>query len=179
MRPPTADGADDRGLAMCATRPCADRALLIIVIRPASSCARRRSRDWTCAPSATQVVDEDSAAPISSPSLTCWSRRRAGRRRACVLPFALPTADRGRVRHKLAHRRVCRSVCTRQFAARGRGLGKSVVSACIAHLIESNLRPLYIVDQNNAESVPSLKSWVILIPARVSERALVHCRRQA
>jgi L-amino acid N-acyltransferase YncA len=38
-------------------------------------------------------------------------------------------------------------------AARGRGLGKSVVSACTADLLESNLRPLYIVDQDNAESV--------------------------
>ena len=40
-----------------------------------------------------------------------------------------------------------------EFAARGRGLGKSVVSACTAHLFESNLRPLYFVDQDNAESV--------------------------
>jgi RimJ/RimL family protein N-acetyltransferase len=40
-----------------------------------------------------------------------------------------------------------------EFAARGRGLGKSVVSACTAHLLESNLRPLYFVDQDNAESV--------------------------
>jgi hypothetical protein len=39
-----------------------------------------------------------------------------------------------------------------EFAARGRGLGKSVVSACTAHLLESNIRPLYIVDQDNAES---------------------------
>jgi RimJ/RimL family protein N-acetyltransferase len=43
-------------------------------------------------------------------------------------------------------------------AARGRGLGKSVVSACTAHLLESNLRPLYIVDQNNAESVAIAES---------------------
>jgi RimJ/RimL family protein N-acetyltransferase len=40
-----------------------------------------------------------------------------------------------------------------EFAARGRGLGKSVVSACTAHLFESNLRPLYFVDQDNTESV--------------------------
>jgi GNAT superfamily N-acetyltransferase len=40
-----------------------------------------------------------------------------------------------------------------EFAARGRGLGKSVVSACVAHLIESDLRPLYIVGQDNAESM--------------------------
>jgi len=40
-----------------------------------------------------------------------------------------------------------------EFVARGRGLGKSVVSACTAHLLESNLRPLYFVDQDNAESV--------------------------
>ena len=40
-----------------------------------------------------------------------------------------------------------------EFVARGRGLGKSVVSACTAHLLESNLRPLYFVDQGNAESV--------------------------
>ena len=40
-----------------------------------------------------------------------------------------------------------------EFAARGRGLGKSVASACTAYLIERNLRPLYIVDENNAESV--------------------------
>lgn len=40
-----------------------------------------------------------------------------------------------------------------EFAARGRGLGKSVVSACVAYLLESDLRPLYIVDQDNAESM--------------------------
>ena len=40
-----------------------------------------------------------------------------------------------------------------EFAARGRGLGKSVVSACIVYLLESNLRPLYMVDQGNAESI--------------------------
>lgn len=38
-------------------------------------------------------------------------------------------------------------------AARGRGLGKSVVSACTAYLLESNIRPLYIVDENNVESI--------------------------
>jgi len=36
--------------------------------------------------------------------------------------------------------------------ARGRGLGKSVASACTAYLFESNLRPLYIVNPDNAES---------------------------
>ena len=40
-----------------------------------------------------------------------------------------------------------------EFAARGRGLGKSVASACTAYLLDGNLRPLYIVDENNAESV--------------------------
>jgi len=40
-----------------------------------------------------------------------------------------------------------------ELAAQGRGLGKSVVSACTVHLFESNLRPLYFVDQDNAESV--------------------------
>ena len=39
-----------------------------------------------------------------------------------------------------------------EFAARGRGLGKSVVSACTAHVLESGLRPLYIVDQDDVES---------------------------
>jgi GNAT superfamily N-acetyltransferase len=43
-------------------------------------------------------------------------------------------------------------------AARGRGLGKSVVSACTAHLLDAQLRPLYIVDQNNAESVSIAES---------------------
>ena len=38
-------------------------------------------------------------------------------------------------------------------AARGRGLGKSVVSACTAHLLESNVRSLYIVNENNPESI--------------------------
>lgn len=45
-----------------------------------------------------------------------------------------------------------------ELAARGRGLGKSVASACTAHLIESGLRPLYIVDQDNAESVAIAES---------------------
>lgn len=40
-----------------------------------------------------------------------------------------------------------------EMAARGRGLGKSVVSSCVVHLLESNLRPLYIVEEDNAESV--------------------------
>jgi GNAT superfamily N-acetyltransferase len=43
-------------------------------------------------------------------------------------------------------------------AARGRGLGRSVVSACTAHLLESALRPLYIVDENNAESAAIAQS---------------------
>ncbi len=38
-------------------------------------------------------------------------------------------------------------------AARGRGLGRSVVSACTANLLQAHLRPLYIVDQENAESI--------------------------
>jgi GNAT superfamily N-acetyltransferase len=45
-----------------------------------------------------------------------------------------------------------------ELAARGRGLGKSVVSACTAHLLESNLRPLYFVDQDNAESIAIAES---------------------
>jgi RimJ/RimL family protein N-acetyltransferase len=45
-----------------------------------------------------------------------------------------------------------------EFAAQGRGLGKSVVSACTAHLLEFGLRPLYYVDQNNAESVAIAES---------------------
>ncbi len=40
-----------------------------------------------------------------------------------------------------------------ELAARGRGLGKSVVSACTAYLLDGNLRPLYVVDENNTESV--------------------------
>ena len=40
-----------------------------------------------------------------------------------------------------------------EFSARGRGLGKSVVSACTAYLLESGLRPLYMVDQEDVESV--------------------------
>ena len=40
-----------------------------------------------------------------------------------------------------------------EFAAQGRGLGKSVVSACVVHLLESDLRPLYCVEQDNAESL--------------------------
>jgi GNAT superfamily N-acetyltransferase len=43
-------------------------------------------------------------------------------------------------------------------AARGRGLGKSVVSACTAYLLEANLRPLYIVDEANAESLAIAES---------------------
>jgi RimJ/RimL family protein N-acetyltransferase len=40
-----------------------------------------------------------------------------------------------------------------EFAVRGRGLGKSVASACTAYLLDCDLRPLYIVDENNTESV--------------------------
>ena len=40
-----------------------------------------------------------------------------------------------------------------EFPARGRGLGKSVVSACATYLLESGLRPLYVVDQQDVESV--------------------------
>ena len=39
-----------------------------------------------------------------------------------------------------------------EFSARGRGLGKSVVSACTTYLLDSGLRPLYVVDQQDAES---------------------------
>jgi RimJ/RimL family protein N-acetyltransferase len=45
-----------------------------------------------------------------------------------------------------------------EFAAQGRGLGKSVVSACVVHLLESNLRPLYSVDQDNAGSLAIAKA---------------------
>lgn len=45
-----------------------------------------------------------------------------------------------------------------ESAARGRGLGKSVVSACVVHLFESNLRPLYTVDQNNTEALAIAES---------------------
>jgi len=40
-----------------------------------------------------------------------------------------------------------------EFPARGRGLGRSVVSACTTYLLESGLRPLYVVDQEDVESV--------------------------
>ena len=40
-----------------------------------------------------------------------------------------------------------------ESVARGRGLGKSVASACTAYLLDCGLRPLYIVDQKSAESV--------------------------
>ncbi len=43
-------------------------------------------------------------------------------------------------------------------AARGRGLGKSVVSACTSYVLESGLRPLYIVDQDNTESISIAES---------------------
>jgi GNAT superfamily N-acetyltransferase len=37
--------------------------------------------------------------------------------------------------------------------ARGRGLGRSVVSACTAWLLEQRLRPLYLVAEDNDESI--------------------------
>jgi len=37
--------------------------------------------------------------------------------------------------------------------ARGRGWGKSVVSACTAAVLEDNLRPLYIVEEGNDASI--------------------------
>ncbi len=40
-----------------------------------------------------------------------------------------------------------------QPAARGRGLGRSVVSACTAYLLEAGIRPLYITNQNNAAAI--------------------------
>ncbi len=40
-----------------------------------------------------------------------------------------------------------------QSAAQGRGLGRSVVSACTAYLLEAGLRPLYIADQNNLTAI--------------------------
>jgi RimJ/RimL family protein N-acetyltransferase len=59
-----------------------------------------------------------------------------------------------------------------EFAARGRGLGKSVASACTVHLLECNLRPLYIVDQNNAESV-AIAQALGYTDTGTSERAYV------
>lgn len=38
-------------------------------------------------------------------------------------------------------------------SGRGRGWGKSVVSACTAELLESRLRPLYMVEEDNEASV--------------------------
>lgn len=40
-----------------------------------------------------------------------------------------------------------------QPPARGRGLGRSVVSACTAYLLEAGLRPLYITDPDNLAAV--------------------------
>lgn len=40
-----------------------------------------------------------------------------------------------------------------EFSVRGRGLGKSVVSACTTYLLESGLRPLYLADQQDGESI--------------------------
>ena len=59
-----------------------------------------------------------------------------------------------------------------ELAARDRGLGKSVVSACTVHLLESNLRPLYIVDENNAESV-SIAEALGFVDTGARERAFV------
>ncbi|MBN1887914.1 MAG: GNAT family N-acetyltransferase [Thermoflexales bacterium] len=42
---------------------------------------------------------------------------------------------------------------TVQPAARGRGWGRSVVSACTAYVLEAGLRPLYISDPDNSSSV--------------------------
>jgi GNAT superfamily N-acetyltransferase len=59
-----------------------------------------------------------------------------------------------------------------EFAARGRGLGKSVASACTAYLLDSNLRPLYIVDENNAESV-AIAQALGYTDTGASERAFI------
>ncbi len=59
-----------------------------------------------------------------------------------------------------------------EFAARGRGLGKSVASACVVHLFEANLRPLYIVDQNNAESLAIAES-LAFVDTGVRESAFI------
>lgn len=40
-----------------------------------------------------------------------------------------------------------------QPAARGRGWGKSVVSACTAYLLGAGLRPLYITSENNTPAI--------------------------
>ncbi len=42
---------------------------------------------------------------------------------------------------------------TVQPSARGRGWGRSVVSACTAYLLEANLRPLYVTDLDNSPSI--------------------------
>lgn len=42
---------------------------------------------------------------------------------------------------------------TVQPSARGRGWGRSVVSACTAYLLEAGLRPLYVTDPDNTPSV--------------------------
>jgi ribosomal protein S18 acetylase RimI-like enzyme len=42
---------------------------------------------------------------------------------------------------------------TVQPSARGRGWGRSVVSACTAYLLEAGLRPLYVTDPDNGPSV--------------------------
>jgi RimJ/RimL family protein N-acetyltransferase len=59
-----------------------------------------------------------------------------------------------------------------EFAARGRGLGKSVASACTAYLLDCSLRPLYIVDQNNAESI-AITQALGYTDTGASERAYV------
>jgi len=59
-----------------------------------------------------------------------------------------------------------------ELAARGRGLGKSVVSACTAYLLEANICPLYIVDQDNAESV-SIAESLGYVDTGARERAYV------
>jgi len=59
-----------------------------------------------------------------------------------------------------------------ELAARGRGLGKSVASACTAYLLDCNLRPLYIVDKNNTESI-AIAQALGYTDTGASERAYV------
>ena len=64
-----------------------------------------------------------------------------------------------------------------ESAVQGRGLGKSVVSACTVHLLESNIRPLYIVDQDNAESV-AIAEALGYTDTGARERAYVGSRKR-
>jgi len=59
-----------------------------------------------------------------------------------------------------------------ELAARGRGLGKSVASACTAYLLDCSLRPLYIVDEKNTESV-AIAQALGYTDTGASERAYV------